>query len=273
MNVITGLPRAGSTLLCNILNQNPRFHATTTSILSQMLSQISHLWSTSPEFKSMLSLHREEVDERTVRTLRAIAKAWHNTDKVVFDKSRGWSSNALVFNQLFPEGKMICLVRDLRNVFASIEKQHRKNPILDESQTPQAKTIFSRADNMFSPQGIIGAPLTGIEDLLRRTPKGVILIKYEELADNPKKTMQKLYVDLEQDHFEHDFNDVKNTAEDPDFMYLNKYPHKGEGKVNACDIDEWKKYLTTELSMTIMDRFKGYNKAFNYGGGNEDRVN
>jgi len=264
MNCITGLPRAGSTLLCNILNQNLKFKATTTSLLCGMIGTMSRLWSTSPEFKQMLSLHREETEESTVRTLRAIAESWHNTDKVVFDKSRGWSSNSLVFNQLFPEGKIICMIRDLRNVFASVEKQHRKNPILDDASSPKSKTIFSRADNMLSPDGLIGLPITGVEDLLRRDSKNVIYIKYEELASDPNKAMEQLYDKLGIDHYEHNFEDVKNTAEDPDFMYLNKFPHKGEGKVIPSDLIEWKKYVSEDLAVTIMERFKGYNKAFGY---------
>ena len=36
-NIITGMPRSGSTLLCNILSQNPAFHAGATSPLPEMV--------------------------------------------------------------------------------------------------------------------------------------------------------------------------------------------------------------------------------------------
>lgn len=260
MHALTGLPRSGTTLVCNILNQNNRFNATTTSILPSMLGSMSHLWSTTPEFKQMLSLHKEEMEERAVETLRAIAKTWHNSDKIVFDKSRAWSGMSLEFNQIFTDGKIICLVRDLRNVFASVEKQHRKNPILNQ----EGKTIYERADTMFGPTGLIGGPITGVEDLLRRDPKNVIFIKYEDLVSEPLKIMTSLYKYLGYDYFEHNFENVKNTAEDPDFMYLNKYPHKGEGKVTPCDLNEWKKYVSDDLAETIMGRFTNYNKNFGY---------
>ena len=54
INVICGLPRSGSTLLCNILNQNPDFHASSTSPLAQTLGALSQFLSTSPEVKSDL---------------------------------------------------------------------------------------------------------------------------------------------------------------------------------------------------------------------------
>ena len=37
LHLIAGLPRSGSTLLCNLLNMNSKFHATPTSYVIDML--------------------------------------------------------------------------------------------------------------------------------------------------------------------------------------------------------------------------------------------
>ena len=264
-NVITGLPRSGSTLLCNILNQNPEFHASTTSILLQLINNISLFWSNSPEVKGMLQNNRVETEEKLSRVLKGITKNWYNTDKVIFDKCRGWGSNSLLFNTLF-NGLIICLVRDLRNVFASIEKQHRKYPVLDLAKNNQEKTIYDKADKMFSADGIIGMPILGIEDLIRRKPKNVMFIKYEELSCNPKNVMMQIYERLGIEYHEHDFEDIKNTAQDPDYLYLNKYPHEGSGKILPYNPNEWKAYVSEDLANTIMQRFPQYNSWFEYGG-------
>ena len=46
-NLIAGMPRSGSTLLCNLLNMNPEVHATATSpvmdVISNMRSTFSHV--------------------------------------------------------------------------------------------------------------------------------------------------------------------------------------------------------------------------------------
>lgn len=53
LHLISGLPRAGSTLLCNILAQNPRFHATATSGILEMLFRVRNGWDTVEEFRAM----------------------------------------------------------------------------------------------------------------------------------------------------------------------------------------------------------------------------
>jgi len=265
LHVLTGLPRSGSTLLANIFNQNPNFHATSTSELPHFLNQITHSWTNSIDVKNELNNDREKTEDKMLRTMRAYVEAWHKSDKkVIFDKSRGWSNNALMLHKLFPEAKMIVMIRDLRNVFASVEKQHAKFPLLDEAQDPQSKTLYTRADQQFGPQGVIGAPIVGIEDLLRRKPDGILFVKYEEFVENPEKTLEDIYKLIDESFYEHDFENIENTATDPDGFYLHKYPHKGSGKVEKTDIDEWKKFLSDDLAKTIMDRFEFYNKSFKY---------
>jgi len=122
INVITGLPRAGSTLLCNILNQNPKLYATSTSELPLFLSQITKAWTNSVDVKNELNIDRKKTEDKMERTMRAYIEAWHKSDKLVFDKSRGWSNNILMLHKLYPKAKVIVMIRDLRDVFASVEK-------------------------------------------------------------------------------------------------------------------------------------------------------
>lgn len=266
LNVITGLPRSGSTLLTNILNQNPKFFASSTSCVPQFVNGLSFNWSNSIEIKSMLDKDPDATNKRMRDTARATVEAWYAVEnkEIIFDKSRAWASSSLLLQDIFPEAKIIVTVRDLRNVFASVEKQHRKNPILDESTNLIEKTIYNRADKMFSAEGLIGAPILGIEDLARRKPNGVIYVMYESFVQNPQVVMDRIYQEIGESPFDHDFDNVVNTSTDPDGFYLNKYPHKGEGKVEPGDPDEWKKYLSPDLGNTIMTRFADFNKFFGY---------
>ena len=265
-NVITGTPRSGSTLLCNILNQNTQFLASTTSIVPQLLSSIVHTWSHSLEFKGLLDKEKEKTEERMHNALESFVEEWYRVEgkDIIFDKSRGWALNSLMLHKLYPDAKIIIMVRDLRKVFASIEKQHQKNPLLDEAADPAQKTIYNKADTMMSKEGIVGSPIIGIEDLLRRKTKNTLFIKYENLASEPEKIMKEMYSFMDIPYFNHQFENVINTAIDPDAFYLNKYPHKGEGKVVPGDPDEWKTYLSNDLAETIMNRFSYYNNFFEY---------
>lgn len=267
MNVITGLPRSGSTLLCNVLNQNPKFYASSTSILPQLCSTLIRAWSSSPDFRG--HLQNEEMEVRLRASMQAFCGAWHGAgDKTVFDKSRGWTYNLLALWSIFPDAKVIITVRDLRNVYASVEKQHRKNGLLDEAANPVGKTLFSRADMMFGPNNLIGGPLGGIQDVLQRgftsqhADPRVLIVRYEDLTASPKNELSKIYQYLDESEFQHDFKDVKNTATDPDHLYLFKYPHKGEGKISKGDPNEWQKFMSPDLGMMIWNRFPWFYHTF-----------
>jgi len=266
MHVITGLPRSGSTLLCNILNQNPKFWATSTSILPQLINNLISQWSTSIEVKGELANDREATEKRLQRALRDFCDSWHYREDdrtVIFDKSRGWSHSLLHLRAVYPDSRVLVMVRDLRNVFASVEKQHQKTPLFDDARNPGDKTVFNRADKMFSPNGLIGNPITGVEDTIRRR-EDVFYIKYEQLSNFPKEVMKEIYQYLGESYFDHDFSNIKNTAMDPDAFYNFKFPHKGDGEVKPTNINEWKGYLSDDLALTIMKRFPFYNSRFGY---------
>ena len=262
LHVITGLPRSGSTLLCNVLNQNPLFHASSTSVLAQSVAGLSNLWSNSPEIKSDLAHDREATEARLSRAIKALCESWYETDRTVFDKSRGWGFHYLALQQVFPDAKIIAMVRDLRSIFASVERQHLRNPILDPAALPMEKTAISRADQMFAPDGLIGGPVHGVLDLIARQPKGMIVIQYETFVRTPKMIMERLYAELGEEPFEHDFENVENTATDLDALYLNKFPHEGTGKVQPGE--DWKDHIPSGLAQQIMQRFPNYNQAFGY---------
>ncbi|MGI9411561.1 MAG: sulfotransferase family protein [Hyphomicrobiaceae bacterium] len=263
-NVICGLPRAGSTLLCNILNQNPKFHASSTSPIAQEIALKSNYWSNSPEVKSDLVRDREWTEAWMLRSVRSTCtdRYFDKKNKVVFDKGRGWAFHALLLKQAYPDAKIIVMVRDLRAVFASVEKQHQKNPILDHAMNPIEKTVHTRADQMFSPEGIIGGPVNGVLDLIQRRPPGLIVIQYEAFAQNPAMIMERLYAELGAEPFSHDFENVENTSTDLDALYLGKFPHDGSGAVKLQD--DWQQFVSADLAQQIMGRYPGYNKAFSY---------
>jgi sulfotransferase len=218
------------------------------------------------EMKGALVNDRGATEARMHRSLKSFCDSWHHRDdgrEVIFDKSRGWAHNLLALRKIYPESKVILTVRDLRNVFSSIEKQHRKNPLLDSVQSSNEKTIYGRADNMFAPKGLIGGPIEGVKDVIRRkTP--AMMIKYEQLVAFPAQVVQEIYQYLGEDPFEHDFKDVKSTATDVDGLYNHKFPHKGSGEVKPTDINEWTNYYTQELANIIMNRFPMYNNFFGY---------
>ena len=121
-------------MLCNVLNQNPEVFASSTSPLPTTLGGVSNFWSQSAEIKSDLAVDRIGTETRLDRVLRGIADSWYGDDLgVVFDKSRGWVTLVDIVSKIFEGSQIVCMVRDPRQVFASVLKRHREFPILSDS--------------------------------------------------------------------------------------------------------------------------------------------
>ena len=262
MYAITGLPRSGSTLLCNILNQNDSIYASHTSPLCKTIRVAIKALSSSVEFVGDLGVNRIETELRLKRSLRAFCHAYYEDrmPAIIFDKCRGWTLNSLVLKDLYPQTKIIVVLRDLRAIFGSIEKQERKTILLNNTNASEL-TIDVLANLAFSKDGVIGLPLQGIQDLINRKI-GVYYLRYEDLVSKPRKTLASLYEYLEIDLFEHDLDNIENTAKDPDNVLLYKYPHEGCGKLYRPPPFEFRKYFGTLIEKEILDRFTWYYQTF-----------
>ena len=262
-NAIAGLPRAGTTLLCNILNQNPEFFASSTSPLPRFLGTLTDVWGSSVEVKGALGDDRTATESKIYRCNKAFMDAYYadRNERVVFDKSRAWNIYFLQLRKLYPQSKLIVPVRDLRDVMASIEKQHRKNPLLDDVPATKS-TLMSRFNRMLSKDGLVGVHLNGIKDLIDRKEE-CLFVRYEDLVEFPEQVLNRIYCYLLEEEFEHDLENVVNVATDPDHLYLNKFPHTGSGKVTKSE-SQWGSYFSTEIAQGIVNTYPWFFKKFGY---------
>ncbi len=126
IHFVSGLPRAGSTLLCALLRQNHRFAAAMTSPVASLVNTLLPKMSGVNEF----AVFFDDVRRRTV--LRGIFDALlckRRFRPVVFDTNRTWTAKAALLSDLYPEARIICCVRDISWIIDSIEKMLRKNSL------------------------------------------------------------------------------------------------------------------------------------------------
>lgn len=264
-NIVTGMPRSGSTLLCNILSQNPAFHAGATSPLPEIISAMIQRFSNSPEIQGALLRDKQATQDKLAGMIHGCIEAWYSDqDKIIFDKSRGWSFNANLLHELYDDIKIIVTVRDLRSVFGSIEKQHRKTSMFDLAGSPVEKTLFARADLFMQPEGMIGQCAIGCQDVMARARGNVYVLQYEAFSVDPGTKVKEIYNFLGLEHFDHNFDDIENVSHEPDALWLNKFPHTGDGEVKPTDKAEWKDYLTPDIGQAIFARYPNYNTLFGY---------
>ena len=123
IHYISGLPRSGSTLLTNILIQNPKFATTATSSLLEFVLQVRDNWNKLEGHK----VYEDGQDKWAV--ISSILQNYHKTDKeIIFDKNRGWSTHIeFIEKATNKSAKIIACVRNLEDICSSFEKLFRKN--------------------------------------------------------------------------------------------------------------------------------------------------
>lgn len=239
----SSMPRSGSTLIQNILGQNPVIHVTPTDGSLELLYAARMNFTSSPEFKAQDS--------------ELMLKAWRQfcfgglqgycnglTDKPnVCIKSRGIGIHFDWFNNFMEEKpKIICMIRNMKSILSSVEKLYRNNPdyhsnMINFSQL-MGTTREKRVDLWLgsNPKEVI--PLVGLA--LERfyemenlgIDKHVLYVKLEDLSQNPKKELNRIYKYLELPYYEHDFNNIEQiTVEDDSFYGLSPNLHKINKKI------------------------------------------
>ena len=237
----SSLPRSGSTLLQNILAQNPDFYATPTSGLIELLHRSKNAFSDSPEFKAQ---DKKLMNDAFLGYCKGAIEGYFKNitnKKYVIDKSRGWGINYNFLNMFYDDPKIVCMIRDLRDVYASMEKNYRKNPNINSgiviNSELKGTTVEKRIDH-WSVTPPIGLSLDWIKDMiLQGIHKKVLFIKYEDLIKNPKNELKKIYNFFEIKEFSHNFNNIEQITIENDQIHGIFGDHKIKNKLTPVKSD------------------------------------
>jgi len=238
---LAGLPRSGSTLLANILAQNPRLHVTPTSGIVDMLVTVRNGWDRNDAFQAMARGLSEQVKERV---LRAMLQAYfaHVGQPVCIDKNRYWAE-FLEMAEVLVGGrqrvKVLVTVRDLRDVLASFERLYRKTSAL--GQLPQEaatalkfKTALGRVEAFADDAQPVGRAYNAIRDAVTRGWKDRMhFVDYDDLTRTPEATLEHIYRFLGETPHRHDFENVEQVTFEDDFVYGFKDLHTIRARVEA----------------------------------------
>ncbi len=223
IHFISGLPRSGSTLLCNILAQNPEFHTTPTSACHDIMFVVRNFWNSKECIEHQAS--KELADDKNLkRVLSAVLQSYHDTDSpVVLDKGRGWLS--LIEMAEFALGrkaKVIVPVRNLSAICASFEKLHRKaaHKNQDKGDYFKSQTVIGRTDQLLSDSGVVGLAYNRLLDALQRgLGDRMHFVEFEELTKNPIDTLDGIYRFLELPKFKHNFLNIEQVTHEDDSVH------------------------------------------------------
>jgi sulfotransferase len=250
IHFISGLPRAGSTLLAGILRQNPRFHAGMTSPVGSMYMALE----TAMSRRNDTALFIDEAQRRAV--LKGLFANYYEAihpHKLVFDTNRAWCTKLPALMQLFPAARVICCVRHIGWIMDSIERLVRRNAFELSGMFgfEPGFTVYTRVGRLAASDGLVGYALDALrEGFYGEQAATLILVEYQALTRAPQETLQHLYTMLGEPQFAHDFENVEYQAEDFDLALGARGLHTVRRRV------EWVERQSV-LPPPLFERFAG----------------
>lgn len=208
-NFISGLPRSGSTLAAAIFKQNPRFHAGMSSPIASLFSGIVSQVSAGNELSSIVSQQQRE------NMLRGLFYSYYQEceQDVIFDTNRAWTAQLPALMRIFPEAKLICLVRDVAWIMDSLEIKFRENAFENTrlfNSAAERVTVYTRLDALANSNRLVGYAWHALrEACYSEFADRIVIVDYELLVNRPQEVFDLLYDFIGEETFKHDFEAVK----------------------------------------------------------------
>lgn len=249
------------------MGQNPNFYVTPTSGVLELVFGARLNYTNSPEFTAQdPQLMREGFLNFCRQGMLGFFDAV--TDKpYVLDKSRGWGYHYGLLNTFYPNPKIICMVRDLRDIYSSMEKNFRKHPekhpeIINHAQM-QGTTTEKRID-IWAANPPVGMAIERLYQIIKEgNDKHIHFVKFETFSKSPQKEMEKIYNYLELPYFEHDFNNIEQLTEEDDKIYGIYGDHNIRPKLEPI-VSDAKQILGKGACDWIKNNYKWYYDYFKY---------
>ena len=253
---VSGLPRAGSTLLMNLLAQNPKVHSTATSGLHE-IGYIARQFSSTEEFKTIPNPEGGETlfyDYVKGGCENAFNRL---TDRpIVADKCRSWVGHLDMLFAVWPDAKVLVPVRDVRGILSSLEKKWRQHPFPFtgvEKQNPQNWTTVEKRAQGWLNMPPLGIAIERLSDAVKRFKDKLHFVHFESLTENPAETMADVWSYLGIDAPTHDLNNVDQYTKEHEIGWPYG-DHMIRNKVEPVAPD-WNETLGRQLSEQIRQSF------------------
>ena len=264
-----GLPRSGSTVLMNILNENPDIYTTGTCPLPFVVDNLRIITSKYPEF---IAMDMDVLNNSLKGLVTGGINGWFNslTNKPnVVSKSRTWVSHLNTLFSIYENPKFIVSLRDLRDVIVSFEKLKTKYPFTnkhDEGISFDSLSFNERIEIYITETNSnLGYALSYLNSLLehiKKYPNNFFIMRYENLGTQPEFMLKKLYEWLELPYFKHDLNNIKKSDYyEHDTVYRSLVTHKIRKSLEPYE-PQWQKYFNEEQSLKIMEHNETFYRTF-----------
>jgi hypothetical protein len=254
--------RSGSTLLCNLLAQNPANHVTPTNDLAGLIGNVQGQWTGCDNFKAQ---GIEKLTPRIRMLLRGMIHGFYAWEfpagKAVFDKSRDWINKIELMEDILEQRVTVVLcVRDIRDVVASLEKLFRENQISKPARNAQqqlgGQTIKDRCTQYLAKDAMLGQTICAINDCFEKgLSDRLIVVPYHALVADPVGTVSRIHVDCGLPDFQCDPSVVEYKTVENDEVHGRPF-HAIRPEVDSEAIGRWKQYLPEEVANWLDSEYR-----------------
>ena len=222
---MAGLPRAGSTLLSTLLNQNPRFHSGPSSPV------LGAMYATHDNFISNELYTGYPKPDSVNKIIGSIIENWYYDIKkpVIIDKNRAWCARVpFIEGYIKQEAKIIVPVRRIDEILASILTMIKRNPFKDgqprinfvDEYLVKANIPINdetRCQHLLNNDGIVWESLNATKLGVDEGHSNKFhYVDYNDLVNDPQGELNKIYTFLGEESFPHSFDNLSNQHREDD---------------------------------------------------------
>ena len=263
----SSLPRAGSTLISNIVGHHPDFFVSPTSGLIDLIlgSRIGY-----NEDRETAYTDTEIWKKGFINFNRYGIAGFMNavSDKPCYlDKNRMWAAYYDLLSMIVPNPRVVIMVRDLRSIYSSMEKKFRQNPDVDVNIMNNIKMTGITTDQRvthWSKTHPVGYSVIKLNELiLQKLDKNILFFRYEDFCEAPDQHMKLLYDFFEVDYFQHDWDNIRQITSENDDAHGIFGDHKIRQKLKRKP-DDFKEILGNHTCNRIVSENRWFYDYFRY---------
>ena len=206
---ISGLPRAGSTLLAALLRQNPAVAAGISSPLGPLFHATRNAMGAWTETSVLL---QDAQRERILRGLFDSYYADQQDRRLILDTNRAWCARLPALKRLFPDAKVVCCVRSVAWIMDSIERLTREHAFHESrlwNNDSERSTVFTRVDALAQNDRFVGFAWSALKEAVYgEHADSLLLVDFDLLTAAPGQVLDLVYDFLGEPRFSHDFENV-----------------------------------------------------------------
>lgn len=163
----------------------------------------------------------------------------YNHKEVIFNCNRSWTEFTHFLNEINPNFKIICTVRDYVSILNSFELLYQRSGLTDAKQIykTHGTTIYTRTNFLANESFVASAYDTLKTAFYGPYSKHLLIVEYADLVRHTKQTLTKIYNFIEEPYFEHNFENVEYSFDDYDNALGIRGLHKISPKVEFKQSD------------------------------------